>query len=172
MWKKNHYAKMCLFKKKINTIFAVNKKEIYKLDNVHNMKKEQTITLITEWKTKIKFQMDTGANVNIIPKEEYVRITKDTKLQHIDKSTERNITTFGETQWPVLGERIIRVKRRKISILIRILVIEGRNFHSILSRQACIVLQCIKCLDSDEQMQVNICNNQETKEDIIQGEKK
>ena len=38
---------MCLFKKKINTIFAVNKKEIYSIDNIHNMKKEQTITLIT-----------------------------------------------------------------------------------------------------------------------------
>ena len=105
---------MCLFKKKINTIFAVNKKEIYSIVNIHNMKKEQTITLITEWKTKIKFQMDTGANVNIIPKEKYVRITKDTKLQLIDISTERNITTFGETQWLLIGERIIRVKRRKI----------------------------------------------------------
>ena len=63
----------------------------------------------------MKFQMDTGANVNIIPKEEYVRITKDTKLQNIDKSTERNITTFGETQWPVIGERIIQVKIFRLS---------------------------------------------------------
>ena len=61
-------TKMCLFRKIINTIIAVNKKEIYSIDNVLNMKKEQTITLITEWKTKIKFQMDTGVNVNIIPK--------------------------------------------------------------------------------------------------------
>ena len=133
--KKNHYAKMCRNKiKNINRVFRVQKVETPKIYSTHKMKTEETITLKTEWETELTLQMDTGANVNVVPLKEYVRISGDQQKQHIKKNQFTQITAFGDKHCPILGERVIRVYRGKNSIQIRILIMEGGQFHAILGR--------------------------------------
>ena len=76
-------------KKNINTVFNIKIKEIPKIYTVQNLKKEETITLKMEWNTKIIFQMETGANVNVLPLTEYIRVTNDVNGKFIKKINTR-----------------------------------------------------------------------------------
>ena len=75
--------------------------------------KEETITLNTQWNTKLRLQIDTGANVNVITLTEYKIISGDVNGQKIEKNKFKNITAFGNKKWPIIGERIIEVKEEK-----------------------------------------------------------
>ena len=140
---------------KVQSVFTISM-------NVNNVKiidqltKCETITLKTEWGTLIKFQIDNGEAVNIIPISIYETASKDYKYKEIKTSTTKYIISFRGTNWNVRGERIIEVQRRNKKCLIRLLIVEGNQFHSIIGRAASVELGCIKILDNDERYkQVN-----------------
>ena len=95
---------------------------------------------------------------------EYKRISGDINGQKIEKNKFKNITAFSNKKWPIIGERIIEVQRREIKIKLRLLIVEGGQFHSILGRRACVVLQLIKILDSD----ARICQIEEKPNKILE----
>ena len=101
--------------------------------------------------------MDTGANINVLPLQEYIRVTNDVNGKFIKKNKYKTISAYGDKQWPIKGELDIKVSRGKHSILIRILII-----HAILGRRACIELKCINILDSDAQQTINTIINTNT----------
>ena len=84
--------------KNINTVFNIHINEIPQVYPVQNIKKEETITLKTEWNTNITFQMETGANVNVLPLQEYINVTNDVNGKCIKKNRFKTISAYGDKQ--------------------------------------------------------------------------
>ena len=128
------------------------------INDVHTVEKLpkcETVTLKTEWGSSVKFQIDNGASVNIIPLSVYQKASKYYKNEKIKESKTKNITKFGGKVWNIKGEVIIRVHRRTKNCQIRLVIVDGDKFHSILGRAAIIELKCIKRFNNDEFYKVN-----------------
>ena len=157
----NHYRSMCKASEKnerVQNVFSVYK--VNDVRTVDTLPKCETVTLKTQWGSLIKFQIDNGASVNVIPLSVYELASKDFQHRKIKKSDTTEITAFGGTRWKIKGEVIIRVQRRNKECLIRLKIADGDQFHSILGRSASVELGCIKILDNDEKYeQVNQIQN-------------
>ena len=157
----NHYRSMCKASEKnerVQNVFSVYK--VNYVRTVDTLPKCETVTLKTQWGSLIKFQIDNGASVNVIPLSVYELASKDFQHRKIKKSDTTEITAFGGTRWKIKGEVLIRVQRRNKECLIRLKIADGDQFHSILGRSASVELGCIKILDNDEKYeQVNQIQN-------------
>ena len=143
---------------RVQNVFSVYK--VNDVRTVDTLPKCETVTLKTQWGSLIKFQIDNGASVNVIPLSVYELASKDFQHRKIKKSDTTEITAFGGTRWKIKGEVIIRVQGRNKECLIRLKIADGDQFHSILGRSASVELGCIKILDNDEKYeQVNQIQN-------------
>ena len=64
----NHYRSMCKASEKnerVQNVFSVYK--VNDVRTVDTLPKCETVTLKTQWGSLIKFQIDNGASVNVIP---------------------------------------------------------------------------------------------------------
>ena len=116
--------------KNINTVFNININEIPQVYTVQNIKKEETITLKTEWNIS-NGHHNCKASVNVVPLQEYISVTNDVYGNFIKKNRFKTILAYGDKQWSIKGERDIIVNREKHSILIIILIVDGKQFHVI-----------------------------------------
>ena len=147
---KNHFRLKCTqpFKRNrpaVNTVFSVDSDQSIQLDD------ELMVTLRLQWKCKphIRFQIDNGSSVNIVPLHIYKKASGDMNLERLKPSNTQSITAYGNRAWSVLGEVIVRVWRKRRTCLVRLLIVEGEQFHCILGRNACIELGCLEILDND-----------------------
>ena len=147
---KNHFRLKCTqpFKRNrpaVNTVFSVDSDQSIQLDD------ELMVTLRLQWKCKphIRFQIDNGSSVNIVPLHIYKKASGDMNLKRLKSSNTQSITAYGNRAWSVLGEVIVRVWRKRRTCLVRLLIVEGEQFHCILGRNACIELGCLEILDND-----------------------
>ena len=104
----------------MNTVFSVDSDQSIQLDD------ELMVTLRLQWKCKphIRFQIDNGSSVNIVPLHIY-RIAKgDMNLEILKPSNTQSITVYGNRAWSVLGEVIVRVWRKRRTCLVRLLIVE------------------------------------------------
>ena len=129
----------------MNTSFSVDSDQSIQLDD------ELMVTLRPQWKCKphIRFQIDNGSFVNIVPLHIYRKASGDMNLERLKPSNTQSITVYGNRAWSVLGEVIVRVWRKRRTCLVRLLIVEGEQFHCILGRNACIELGCLEILDND-----------------------
>ena len=137
----NHYRSICKASEKnerVQNVFSVYK--VNDVRTVDTLPKCETVTLKTQWGSLIKFQIDNGASVNVIPLSVYELASKDFQHRKIKKSDTTEITAFGGTRWKIKGEVIIRVQRRNKEFLIRLKIADGDKFHSILGRSASVEL--------------------------------
>ena len=84
--------------------------------------------------------------MNIVPLHIYKIASGDMNMERLNSSNTQSITVYGNRAWSVLGEVIVRVWR---TCLVRLLIVEGEQFHCILGRNACIELGCLEILDND-----------------------
>ena len=117
--------------------------------NIKDVAIENLVTVKTKFKKSLTLQIDTGASCNVIPEHTYEDLTEDYEHTEIQTSKVKEITVYGEGKWPVMGERIFKVFRKKESCLIRGLIVSGRQFHAILGKRACEVLKIVKIMDND-----------------------
>ena len=108
-----------------------------------------TEALINNNNNNIRFQIDNGSSVNIVPLHIYKKASGDMNLERLKPSNTQSITVYGNGAWSVLGEVIVRVWRKRHICLVRLLIVEGEQFHCILGRNACIELGCVEILDND-----------------------
>ena len=76
---------------------------VFSLTDCPGPRDRNHVTLKTEFGRHIRFQIDTGASVNVIPADVYKNVTGDRKLMNIDCSYATNITAYGKYKWPALG---------------------------------------------------------------------
>ena len=84
-----------------------------------------------------------------MPLHIYKKASGDMNLERLKQSNTQSITAYGNRAWSVLGEVIVRVWRKRRTCLVRLLIVEGEQFHCILGRNACIELGCLEILDND-----------------------
>ena len=121
-----------------------------------NLSDEQTITLKVRDSHYIRFQIDSGADCNVLPVHVYKAATGDETLSKVKPSNVR-LMSFGQRQEKSVGHANLKVGREKsvrgklISdvCVIKCELVEGTNFHAILGSAACRGLGLLEIKDSD-----------------------
>ena len=109
---------------------------------------DQLVTLTLTSGNMIRFQMDTGADCNVIPTGIYKKATKDWKLNNVVPS-KSSIVAYGNTHMAVRGRVRLHVSRGERDCHIVCNVVDGKTLRPILGRHACIGMQLVQILDSD-----------------------
>ena len=109
----------------------------------------QLVTLRLETGSHIRFQVDTGAQCNVLPLSIYKKATKDSALAHVSPSRMR-VTAYGGTTLPVVGTVLLRVWRGKSSCRLDCKLVDGINIRPLLGRKACIGMKLVSYIDNDE----------------------
>ena len=87
----------------------------------------------------VLYKLDTGAQVNILPKSEYVNLANKPKL----KDTKIKLTAYNSTKIPVLGKCILRVLHKGKMVPIMFIVTETDSM-AILGLGTCEKLNLVK----------------------------
>lgn len=109
----------------------------------------QLVTVQLESGNYLRFQVDTGAQCNVIPLQLYQQAAKDHKLTHITVTNSR-ITAYGGTTLPVVGTVALKVKRGRIKSTLHCKIVDCVNIRPLLGRKSCILLNIISYLDNDK----------------------
>ena len=109
----------------------------------------QLVTLKLESGNYLCFQVDTGAQCNIVPLELYRKATKDHKLAHL-MPDRRKITAYGGAEIPVIGKVLLRVWREDFRCRFDCKIVDKSNIRPLLGRKACLGMKMIAYLDNDK----------------------
>jgi hypothetical protein len=115
----NHFAKVCrAYRGKTVNVMSIkesNADELFTDSLTLESQIEQAyadIEIGTQG-TELKFKLDTGAQVNIIPTNKYRSLTSECKLQ----PTMRRLTGYGVEQLPVKGRCTFKCKYKKTDMM-------------------------------------------------------
>ena len=114
------------------------------------MADSQFVTLKLESGNYLRFQVDTGAQCNVVPLDLYRKATKDYKLVQVSP-TKPKITAYGGTEIPVVGKVLLRVWRGKFKCRLDCKIVDQENIRPLLGRKACIGMGIVAYLDNDKQ---------------------
>jgi len=109
----------------------------------------QLVTVQLESGNFLRFQVDTGAQCNVIPVTLYKKAAMDNQLTNI-VVTNTHITAYGGTTLPVVGTVALAVTRAGIKYKLQCKLVDGRNMRPLLGRKACLKMNIISYLDNDE----------------------
>lgn len=110
--------------------------QMFTVRSVSSVKmKEQTVTLKLRPKCYIKFQIDSGADCNILPLHVYGAATGDEKLENVSPS-DSMLYRYGQVGTKSVGKVIIPVNRGDCKCAQSCELVDGTQFHSILGSKA------------------------------------
>ena len=100
--KPNHFAAKCRTKTNAKAVKAIEENdEIYQTHIPGtSIDDSQFVTLQLESGNYLRFQVDTGAQCNVVPMDLYKKATKDYKLSNVTPC-QHNITAYGGTSIPI-----------------------------------------------------------------------
>ena len=132
--KKNHFAAKCRSKQMPRSVqtLAEDDEEDSQLGKtgIHN---SQQVTVKLESGNNLRFQVDTGAQCNVIPLNVYRKATKDYFLQNIVLSQQK-ITAWSTI--PVYGTVLLRVQRGNGHCKLNCKLVDRDDIRAILGRKA------------------------------------
>ena len=141
--KMNHFAAKCRSPKSVQTV----DEEVFQTQSVEH-DESQFVTLKVESGNYIRFQVDTGAQCNVLPVETYKKATKDAQLSQVSPGKSQ-ITAYGGTQLPVKGTVILQVWRGEYKGRLECKLVDSPNIRPLLGRKACLGMKIIEYLDND-----------------------
>ena len=156
--KRNHFAAKCWSKTSpgVNPVAVSGEvkgdekdEEAYEAHSGGNVDDSQLITMRLASSSHIRFQVDTGAQCNVLTLEIYKRATKDWGLIHVTPSR-MNITAYGGTKLPVVGDVQLRVWRGESHCQLECKLVDRPDIHPLLGRKACIEMKIISYLYNDQ----------------------
>ncbi|XP_066941413.1 uncharacterized protein [Macrobrachium rosenbergii] len=113
------------------------------------MTKEQTVTLKVSPLRYIRFQIDCGADCNVLPLHVYQAATGDSELKEVGLSS-TTLYVYGQKGIRSFGSVCIRVWRGVRTINLKCELLQGQRFHSILGYQACVAFNILEIKDNDQ----------------------
>ena len=148
--KPNHFAAKCRSKSASKLVKLVEESdEIYQTHIAGtDIDDSQFVTLKLDSGNFLRFQVDTGAQCNVVPMDLYKKATKDYHLSSVTFCKQK-ITAYGGTSIPVVGKAIIPVWRSDRSCQLDCKIIEQSNVRPLLGKKACIGMQIVTYLDND-----------------------
>jgi len=122
--------------------------EVFPAQTSHVLDDSQYITLQINSNGHVRFQIDTGAQCNVLPVAQYKRATGDDSLTHVlpDSSL---ITAYGGTKLPVVGKVSLQVSRLGVQHTICCKLIDSPAVRPLLGHKACLTMRVIAYLDYD-----------------------
>ena len=153
--KPNHFAAKCRSGKTKRTLKQVqaideDADEVYHTQvSVASLDDSQLVTLRLESGNYLRFQVDTGAQCNVIPLALYKKACKDPKLVRATP-VKTTIQAYGGTTLPVVGKVIIRVWRGDFRCKLDCKLVDNPNIRPLLGRKACLGMKLVSYLDNDE----------------------
>ena len=114
-----------------------------------HLRPEQTITLQLSSKNAIRFQIDNGADCNVLPLHVYRSATGDHELQKVKPST-TTLWAFGQKRVPSAGVVVLQMQRHGKMFDISCELVVGKQYHSVLGSNSCRVLGVLDVKDNDK----------------------
>ncbi len=157
--KQNHFAAKCRStEQSVKTIDDSD--EIYQTQAAGtSMDDSQFVTLKLESGNYLRFQVDTGAQCNVVPLELYKKATKDYKLAHVTPATPK-LTAYGGATIPVIGKALLRVWRGDFRCRLDCRIVDRSNIRPLLGRKACIGMNIVAYLDNNQMNRPNTGNSE------------
>ena len=153
--KLNHFASKCRSKtrmtqKHVRSLDSDDLDEVFPMDvSAVQLDDSQLVTLKLESGNYLRFQVDTGAQCNVIPLSLYKKATRDYKLEHLTPA-DTAITAYGGNALPVVGRALVRVWRGDFRCKLDCKLVDVNNIRPLLGRKACLGMKIISYLDNDE----------------------
>ena len=154
--KPNHFAVRCRSgkakptRRQVQVIDDEDSDEVFptQISAVH-LDDSQLVTLQLESGNCLRFQVDTGAQCNVIPLELYKKASRDFKLMQVTPATTQ-ITAYGGATLPVVGSVILRVWRGNRRCKLDCKLVNNNSIRPLLGRRACLGMKIVSYLDNDE----------------------
>ena len=149
--KPNHFAIKCQSKQPKRSVKAIDEgEEIYQTQiSKISVDDSQLVTLKLETGNYLHFQLDTGAQCNVMPLELYRKATKDHELAHLTPDRQK-ITAYGGAENAVIGKVLLSVWRGGFSCQLDCKIVDKSNIRPLLGRKACLGMKIIAYLDNDK----------------------
>ena len=151
--KLNHFANKCRQKRSGSTRNSV--RAIGEPDEVFPVREGATllddshcVTLKLDSGNYIRFQIDSGAQCNVLPLKMYKRATKDVQMNDVTKC-QSTILAFGGSRLTVVGEVHVRVWRGDYKCILICKLVDSDKIRPILGRKACVGMKLIEYTDND-----------------------
>lgn len=149
--KKNHFAAKCRSKlpqKVVRTIAVDEESEEVFQAGQGNLDDTQLVTLKLESGNYLRFQVDTGAQCNVVPLGLYKKATKDYHLKKV-RPEQQKITAYGGNTIQVCGTTLLRVWRGDNHCKLDCKLVDQHDIRPILGRKACLGMKVVMYLDND-----------------------
>ena len=149
--KPNHFAVKCRSKQSTKSIKAVDEgDEIFQTQvSEISIDDSQFVTLKLESGNYLRFQVDTGAQCNVVPLDLYKKATRDYELVQVLPANQK-ITTYGGSEIPVVGKVLLRVWRGDFRCRLDCKIVDKKNIRPLLGRKACLGMKVVTYLDNDQ----------------------
>ena len=154
--KPNHFAVKCRGKNSPSVHTATGGEESGNADEVFQMHttptsldNSQLLTLRLESGNHIRFQVDTGAQSNVVPLDVYKKATKDIRLEQVAPS-QTHITAYGGTTLPVVGTVLLRVWRGDFHCRLDWKLVDRLDIRPLLGRKAYLGMRIVSYIDNDQ----------------------
>ena len=151
--KGNHFAAKCLSKGNpvVHPLATEEPEddEVFETHTVGSLDDSQLVTLRLASGSHIRFQVDTGAQCNVVPVGIYKRATQDRGLAQVTPSR-MNITAYGGAMLPVVGTVLLRVWRGTFHCRLDCKLVDRDDICPLLGRKACLGMKIISYLDNDQ----------------------
>ncbi|KAI0207901.1 hypothetical protein LSAT2_007448 [Lamellibrachia satsuma] len=153
--KSNHFAKKCRQKRSGragNSVRTIGESEevfpVREVATLAMLDDSQCVTLKLDSGSYIRFQIDSGAQCNVVPLKLYQRATKDVRLKDVNRC-QSSILAFGGSRLTVVGEVHVRVWRGDYKCILVCKLVDNDNIRPILGRKACVGMKLIQYTDND-----------------------
>ena len=110
----NHFAAVCKQTKqqaKVHAVCMPDDDYILMVEEENKLSRTVCANMIIGGQN-VNFQIDSGATANVLPESEYVRVTDDSKLVHL-QHTQTQLIMYNKTVVLPTGQRILDVKNPK-----------------------------------------------------------
>ena len=141
----NHFAVKCRRK---NNVKAVEEEHLVFAVG-HECDRSRWVTLSLENGNIVRFQLDTGAQCNVLPLHIYKQATGDDSLSEVQPHMSALIC-YGGTRIPVCGLARIKVQRGDIVCFLDCKLIKADDMRPILGYKACVGMGFVHFKDCDD----------------------
>ena len=150
--KPNHFAVKCRTRssKFIRAVEENDAEEVFQTSaSGVSVDDSQCVTLQLDSGHYLQFQVDTGAQCNVVPIDLYKKATKDYKLSQV-KPVRQKITAYGGSELRVVGRVLLRVRRGDFKCRLDCKLVGQQGIRPLLGRKACIGMKIVAYLDNDQ----------------------
>ena len=117
--------------------------------HVHCLDDSQLVTLRLQASSYVRFQVDTGAQCNVLPLGTYKEATGDRSLSEVS-TVKTKVTAYGGGTLSVVGSVKLKVWRGKKKYNINCKLIDSNKIRPLLGRKACLRMGVVTYLDNDQ----------------------